>query len=397
MIIQLLKTQNYLILFKRLNKTPLRYCELGLLLLYRIDYQSIHMKRNIGLKDIAQKVGVSTALVSYVLNNKKEGRIKQSVAAKIREVAAELNYRTNQVAKSLKTNKTLTIGLVVADISNPFSSSLARIIEDEAEKHDYTVIFGSSDENNQRSARLIDTFLNRQVDGLLIAPGADASGQVAALQQRGVPFVLVDRYFPALRTNWVALDNYAASLSAVQHFVEQGYRRIGMISFETTLFNIRERQRGYISELKNAGLDHEPELLIEVADGDLNSTVPNAVDRLLAGARPVDALLFATNAIATAALKHINALEVRVPEELGLVSFDKTDAMDLFYSPLSYLDQPLGEIGRLATTILLDAIAGNKEIKALNLPARLVARASTRVGRFPVGGLIQNRSQRPGL
>src|ERR1700694_607987 len=101
------------------------------------------MKKKPSLKDIAQKLGVSTALVSYVLNNKKEGRIGKEISQKIREVAGQLNYRTNQIAKSLKTNKTLTIGLIVADISNPFFSGLARIIEDEAEKYNYTVIFGS--------------------------------------------------------------------------------------------------------------------------------------------------------------------------------------------------------------------------------------------------------------
>src|SRR5205085_9380454 len=120
------------------------------------------------LKDIAQKVGVSTALVSYVLNNQKEGRIGKEVAQKIRDTATELNYRTNQIAKSLKTNKTFTIGLIVADISNPFSSGLARKIEEEADRNNYTVIFGSSDENAIRSNKLIDTFLNRQVDGLII-------------------------------------------------------------------------------------------------------------------------------------------------------------------------------------------------------------------------------------
>src|SRR5262245_54094790 len=98
------------------------------------------MKKKISLKDIAQKVGVSTALVSYVLNDQKNGRISKEMCLKIKEAARELNYRTNQIARSLKTNKTMTLGLIVADISNPFFSGLARIIEDEADKRNYTVI-----------------------------------------------------------------------------------------------------------------------------------------------------------------------------------------------------------------------------------------------------------------
>ena len=169
-------------------------------------------------------MGVSTALVSYVLNNKKEGRIKKSVAERIREVATELNYRTNQIAKSLKTNKTFTIGLIISDISNPFFANLARIIEDKADKYNYTVLFGSSDENEQRSKKLIDTFLNRQVDGLIICPGENDFSLVLPLVEQNVPFVLVDRYFPEIKTNYVALDNYAASFMAVQHLVDSGRR-----------------------------------------------------------------------------------------------------------------------------------------------------------------------------
>ena len=148
------------------------------------------MIKKTSLKDIAAKLGVSAALVSYVLNNKKEGRIKKSVAEKIRKTAIELNYRTNQIAKSLKTNKTFTIGLIVADISNPFSSNLARIIEDEADKNNYTVLFGSSDENQLRSDKLIDTFLNRQVDGLIIHPGENYASKVILLSKKNITFWL---------------------------------------------------------------------------------------------------------------------------------------------------------------------------------------------------------------
>jgi LacI family transcriptional regulator len=335
------------------------------------------MNRKICLKDIAAKVGVSTALVSYVLNNKKEGRIKKSVVERIKEVATELNYRTNQIAKSLKTNKTLTIGLIVSDISNPFSSGLARIIEDEADKNNYTVIFGSSDENWLRTDKLVDTFLNRQVDGLIMAPGEKDASQIYLLQKQNIPFVLIDRYFPGIKTNYVALDNYKASFSAIQHLVNCGYKRIGMISFETTLFNIQERKRGYISALEKNGIVIDNNRLIEIGNGDVKTNVETAINDLLAPDQPVDALLFATNAIATHGLKHMNALHIKVPEQLALVSFDKTDVMDLFYAPLTYIDQPLPEMGRLATKILIEAIEGNHTITQHNLPAELVIRSST--------------------
>ena len=126
------------------------------------------MKKKVSLKDIAERVGVSITLVSYVLNNRFKDRINKEVAQKIRDTAEKLNYRPNHIAKSLKTKKTYTLGLVVADIANPFFSSLARIIEDEAEKYNYTVIFGSSDESAELSKKLVNVFLDHQVDVRLV-------------------------------------------------------------------------------------------------------------------------------------------------------------------------------------------------------------------------------------
>ncbi len=207
------------------------------------------MEKKICLKDIAQKVGVSTALVSYVLNNKKEGRIKKEVAQKIRDTAKALNYRTNQIARSLKMNKTFTIGLIVSNISNPFSSGLARIIEDQADKHKYTVIFGSSDENEQKFTKLVDTFLNRQVDGLIIAPPAGSEDQIHCIQQQNIPFILIDRYFPSIETSYVALDNYEAAFHATEHLIKGGAKRPAMISYESELFHLKDRISGYMGAL----------------------------------------------------------------------------------------------------------------------------------------------------
>src|ERR1700712_4596032 len=130
------------------------------------------MKKKVSLKDIADKVGVSPSLVSLVLNGKRTDRINEDTAARIKKAAAALHYRPNQIAKSLKTNQTHTLGLIVSDISNTFFSQLARIIENAAEQSGYTVLFSSSDDNLQRSAKLIDILIDRQVAGLINAPVA---------------------------------------------------------------------------------------------------------------------------------------------------------------------------------------------------------------------------------
>lgn len=339
--------------------------------------QGCVIMKKVSLKDIAKKVGVSTALVSYVLNNKKEGRISKEAAQKIKEAAKEMNYSANQIARSLKTNKTFTIGLIVSDISNPFSSTLARIIEDAAEKSNYVVLFGSSDECSDRSRKLIQVLLNHQVDGFIIAPAEDAADQIRYLQDREIPFVLIDRFFPELETSYVTIDNYKASNTAVRHFIENGYRRVGIVTLDTTLFNMVERKRGYLDALKESKITINRQWIKKIGRNNTQDEVNNAIKDLLLLDEPIDAILFTNNVISTYGLKYINSMNIKVPEELGIVSFDESVAADLFYAPVTHIKQPLQEIGQLATEILLDSMENKEKIKQVNIDAEFVVRAST--------------------
>jgi len=336
------------------------------------------MNRKVSLKDIAQEVGVSTALVSYVLNNLKEGRISKEISLKIREAATRLNYRPNQIAKSLKTSKTFTIGLIVADISNPFSSSLARIVEDEANKFNYTVIFGSSDENAQKFRKILDTLLNRQVDGLIISPPEQSEPQIQELLKQEIPFVLLDRYFPAVKTSYVALNNFEAAANAVKHLAGAGCQRIGIVTYDTGLFHLQERKRGYLHALRENNIPAKKTWIRQVDIANDPAQIIRAVKDLLHLPQPVDGLLFASNIIAAHGLRYINSLPLKVPDDLAIASFDETEALDLFYAPLTYVKQPLQEMGKKATAILLDSIGAKNNITQVDMEAELVIRASTR-------------------
>ena len=336
------------------------------------------MVKRVSLKDIAKEVGVSSALVSYVLNEKKTGRINKVVAQKIRDTAMRLNYRTNQIAKSLKTSRTNTIGFIVANISNPFSSSLARIIEDEAAKDNYTVLFGSSDENAFKFQHLVDVFLNRHVDGLILAPGEHTESQIRYLQQQEIPFVLIDRYSPDIATNYVALDNFQATYNAIEHLVNLRYKRIGMISYQSSIHTLNERTRGYLSALESLTSIRGTELLREVRIDRVEGKIVQVIDELLALNEPVDAILFASNEIALHGVIHLNELKIRVPEQLAIITFDELLSWDLFYAPLTYIRQPLQEMGELSMKILLENIESVKDVQQFNLPGSLIVRASTK-------------------
>lgn len=337
------------------------------------------MDKRISLKDIAQKVGVSTALVSYVLNNQKENRIKKEVAQKIRDTAKALNYRTNQIARSLKMSKTFTLGLIVSNISNPFSSGLARIIEDEADKQKYTVIFGSSDENETKFSKLVDTFLNRQVDGLIIAPPDGADEQITYLQQQNIPFVLIDRYFPAVPTSYVVLDNFEAAQRATQFIIDGGAKRPAMITYETGLTHIKDRTAGYQKALEDNGIPFAESRLKTVNISNVKQQIEDAVYAVLYNIEPADAILFGSNSITNHAVKYINMLPVKIPKDVALISFDETESLDLFYAPITYIKQPLREMGKEAIAVLLKIIEAKEDkFEKVLLHGELVIKKSTK-------------------
>lgn len=335
------------------------------------------MKKKVSMKDIALRLGVSTALVSYVLNNQLEDRINKDTAEKIRATAKELGYQPNQIAKSLKNSRTQTIGLIVADISNPFFANLARIIEDEAKRNNYTIIFGSADESFQKSEELIHAFMSRQVDGFIIAAAEGSEKQLSALKKQDVPFVLADRFFPGFPANSVTIDNFQAAHDAVTHLLKNGFKRIGMINLKTALFHSNERSRGY----KNALADEDAaveDYLREVNEKDLETEVQRVIKELLTQKEPVDALFFGNYNLAITGLIQLRNLNIRVPDDLAVVCFDESDAYNLFYCPLTYIKQPLVKIGQSAVKLLLEAInQQDPGTKSITLEAELVIHQSS--------------------
>lgn len=337
------------------------------------------MKKKVSLKDIATAAGVSTALVSYVLTNKEQqARVGKEIAKKIRHIARKLNYQPNHIARSLKSGRSYTIGLVVADISNPFFANIARTVEDEAKRNNYTVIFGSSDESADKAADLINVLLNRQVDGLIITPTEGAEQQIKQLQERKVPFVLIDRYFPAIASNNISINNYESAYAAVEHLINNGRKRVGMIAYNTSLHHINERKRGYAEAMRDHKLLQKSSMLKLARYAHIQEDVQLAIDELMRLRKPPDALFFATNSLALQGLKYLTELGTRIPEELAVVSFDEGEAFDLFYSPVTFVRQPILDMGNASVRLLLEQINDpKKEIEHVRIDTELVIRKSS--------------------
>lgn len=318
------------------------------------------MGNRVSLKDIAAKVGVSTALVSYVMNGKEKGKsISKELVKRIRETAEELNYQPNEIARSLRKGSTKTIGLIVADIANPFFSHLARAIENEAIRFGYTVIIGSSDEVVEKSGLLLNTLINRQVDGLIIAPAEGTENQINSVISRNIPLVLVDRFFPDINTNFVVIDNFQSTYNATSHLIHRGFKKIGFITYKSALMHFLERKRGYVEAMQANNLSDDVRV-IEVNPVKSENEIENVCVDLLVTDKKLDALIFATNMLSIEGLYCIHKRKIKIPEEIGFIGYDGGDCFNLFYSPITYIEQPINEIAAEAVKILIDCF-GNDE------------------------------------
>ena len=205
--------------------------------------------KRVTIKDIATEAGVSIALVSFVMNNKSDGketyRVNKETAQRILEVAQKLNYQPNNAARTLRSGKTNTIGVIVSDISNKFFADIARCIENHAYKHKYTVLFGSTDENPQKLENLVEVFRNKGIDGLIVVPCEGADEIIRDIARQNIPLVLLDREVPDLEVSSVVLNNRRAGYETTEALIRRGFTRIEMISYSMGLSNIREREEGY--------------------------------------------------------------------------------------------------------------------------------------------------------
>lgn len=329
--------------------------------------------KKIILKDIANHVGVSTALVSYVLNGQaEEKQVSKENAAKIRAAAEELNYRPNQIAKSLKIQKTHTIGLVVADINYRFSSGITHAIEAEAKRKHYTVIFASSNESAEKFDEVVNVLVNRQVDGLILVAVENSEQTILNLQKSEIPFVLVDRSFPGISTNSILLDNYKASFDSTSYLIKQGHQHIAFMNYHTTMSHLLERSKGYMDALMQNNIEVSEKLMPEINPLNYKAEIQRAIGHLVSSMKRCDAIYFATDRIAIYGLQHLNTLNIKVPDDISVFSFDEAEAFELFYCRVSHARQPLENMGRVAVTRLLELVNKNKIINQVYLESDFV-------------------------
>lgn len=331
------------------------------------------------IKDIAKAAGVSISLVSFVMNNQgKRYRVSEEMTKKIFEVAKELNYQPNNAARSLRSGRSRTIGVIVSDISNKFFADIARCIEDNAYTHNYTVIFGSSDENAQKLDNLLNVFINKGVDGLIIVPCEGSEESIRKVVAANTPVVLLDRHLEGVvDTSYVVLNNRKATAMATEELIANGFKHIEMVSYDMHLSNIRDREDGYSSAMMAAGLDDLIKIHRIKYNNIANQTQENIRQMINSG---VEAIIFATNTLTMAGLKTLERCGIRVPDQMAIVGFDGSEAFELFYTTITYIKQPIERFGSEALELVIKNIEqheGNNMLSAITLAPEIIRGSSS--------------------
>jgi LacI family transcriptional regulator len=338
------------------------------------------VKRKISIHDIARQLEVSAATISYVLNGKAtEKRISSAMEQKVLQYVESCGYRPNRVAKSLRTGKSKIIGMLVEDIADPFFSSISRIIEKYAHRHDYKIFHASTENDVAITRDLLRVFRDTQVDGYIIAPPPGIEKDIAALMNDDLPIVLFDRFFPELETYNIIVDNLGGAREAVDHFIANGYKNIGLVTLNSTQTQMYDRLLGYSNAMAQQGLT--PAVLKIPYEMEREKLVVEKITDFLQSNPALDAILFATNYLAISGLEAIHTCGLKIPDDMAVVGFDDNTHFSLFSPSISAVAQPVEEMSKAVIEALMNCLSGSGNVlgkETIVLPTRLVIRQSSR-------------------
>jgi len=324
--------------------------------------------------DVARRARVSPSTVSRVLNGKQT--VDETLAARVREAARELDYRPNALARSLRRSRTNLWAVLVSDINNPFFTALVRGVEDVARSSQYSVVLCNSDEDPDKEASYVAAILAEQMAGVIISP-TGGGGPVQRLIDASVPIVAIDRQVPGATVDLVTVDNEHAATVATTHLIDEGFRHIACIAGPRDLSTARQRLDGYRRALRAAGRPIDSRL-IQYADFRESGGYAAMAALLDQSPRP-DAVFTTNNLMTIGALECLAERGVRVPDDVAVFGFDDVPCATLIQPPLSTVTQPTYEIGRTAAELLLARIAEPTRPPSVKvLPTEIHVRASSR-------------------
>jgi len=336
------------------------------------------------IKEVAELAGVSVGTVSHVITGSVP--VTEPLRRKVQAAIKRLDYHPNHIARSLKTSKTRTLGIIVPDLTIPFFPQVIRGAETAARQMNYTLIAVNSDDRADRQKELLTLLRSQRVEGILLAVAAAPSasglgaGQISQIIESGIPVVYLDRIPDREGVDSVSGEDLNASVMAVDHLLRSGYSRIAIATGPQTLRNEQRRLQGYQQALTEAGVPLDDALIWE---GNIRPEDVAAIcsPYLSDPARRPDAIFSTNGPTALGVLRAFRECGLNTPKDIGFVTFDELTVDDLFTPSITTVVQPAYEIGFRAAQILLERIEnGNSEGEpfTVRLPATLRIRESSR-------------------
>lgn len=327
------------------------------------------------IKDVALRAGVSVTTVSHVVNDTRH------VSAKGRErvelAIRELGYVPNAMARSLKSNTTSTLGMLIPNSSNPYFAEIVRIVEDRCFGAGYTLVLCNTDDEPRRQSVYLQVLAERRIDGLIVVSTGDDDSLVTQLQGLRIPTVLVDREIADPSCDLVETAHMQGGLLAVRHLLSLGHKRIACIGGPVGLTPSEQRIEGWRMALAEAGTTPNADALLWRGAFTSQSGY-EAMHAILRTEHPPSAVFVCNDLMAIGALRAAHESGVHVPDELSIVGFDDIELSAYTSPPLTTVAQPKERIGALAVDMLLERVSGKRrDARKVVLQPELRVRAST--------------------
>jgi DNA-binding LacI/PurR family transcriptional regulator len=327
----------------------------------------------VSIKDIARLAGVSHSTVSRALRD--SPLIPEPTARRIKQIAADLSYSASAVGRSLVTRKTETIGVVVTSIDDPFNGEVVAGIEEVANGYGYSVILATSQADPEREMKVVRSFGERRVDGILVASSRLGANYLTLLSELHVPVVLLNNQHPSDFVYSIAIDNVDGGYQAAQHLIELGHRKIAYIGDQSGLQSDAERRSGFKKALRKAGLTAPAEYLTR---GDGRTSGGRSCAQLLLTLPDRPTAIFCYNDMtALGAMEAAAEQNLVVGRDLSIVGFDDLFFASFLQPPLTTIRQPKKELGRRATELLMTLLKGGQAERTVVMKGELIARGSS--------------------
>lgn len=333
------------------------------------------------IKDIAKELNVSLSTVSRALKN--YPGISDETKRRVKELADKLNYRPNAVALSLRKSKSFTIGVIIPEVVHFFFSTVISGIEEVAFANGYNVILCQTNEKLNREQSSIETMLSNQIDGLLVSFSRETTDfqHFQKLLDLEFPIVFFDRLPNLENTVNVTVNDYQGAYDAVNHLLLQGYKKIVHLSGPQNLTISKKRKEGYINALKNAGIEPDPNWIIECPYGTEKESFDITSELFKNTEIRPDAIFAHHDIVAAGAMMALRNLGLKIPEDVGVVGYSNWQFSSMIDPPLSTVSQPGFKIGEESSKLLLEMVNRKKgqpwEPKDVVLDTELLIRKSS--------------------